>query len=80
MLSDHLTEKSDTVKWIDVAMPHKRSRRLKDHKVLQQIAESNPDTEEIIQENLLDTFYPERPHSLEDVCLHDFVANCGLAE
>ena len=47
LLGDHLTEKSDTVKWIDVAMPHKRSRRLKDHKVLQQIAENNPDTEEI---------------------------------
>ena len=47
-----------------------------DHKVLQQIAESNPDTEEIFQDNLLDTFYPERPDSLEDVCLHDFMANC----
>ena len=45
LLGDHPTEKSDTVKWIDVAMPHKRSRRLKDHKVLQQIAESNPDAE-----------------------------------
>ena len=47
LLSEHLTEKSDTVKWIDVAMPHKRNRRLKDHKILQQIAEKNPDTEEI---------------------------------
>ena len=75
LLGDHLTEKSDTVKWIDVAMPHKRSRRLKDHKVLQQIAENNPDTEEIFQDKLLDTFYPERPDSLEDVCLHDFVAS-----
>ena len=75
LLGDHLTEKSDTVKWIDLAMPHKRSRRLKDHKVLQQVAGSNPDTEEIFQDNLLDTFYPERPDSLEDVCLYDFVAN-----
>ena len=23
LLGDHLTEKSDTVKWIDVSMPHK---------------------------------------------------------
>ena len=74
MLGDHLSEKSDTVKWIDVSMPH-RSRRLKDHKVLQEIAENDPDTEEIFLDNLLDTYYPQRPDSLEDVCLHDFVAN-----
>ena len=30
LLGDHLTEKSDTVKWVDVSVPHKRSRRLKD--------------------------------------------------
>ena len=29
LLGDHLTEKSETVKWVDVAMPHKRKRRLK---------------------------------------------------
>ena len=75
LLGNHLNRNYDTVKWIDVAMPHKKSRRLKDYKVLQQNAESNPDTAEIFQDNLLDTFYPERPDSLEDVCLHDFVAN-----
>ena len=52
----------------------RRNRRLKDHKVLQEIAENDPDTEEIL-DNLLDTYYPQRPDSLEDVCLHDFVAN-----
>ena len=29
LLGDHLSEKSDTVKWIDVSMPHRRNRRLK---------------------------------------------------
>ena len=29
LLGDHLTEKSNTVKWVDVAMPHKMSCRLK---------------------------------------------------
>ena len=32
------------------------------------------------QSNLLDTYYPQRPNDLEDVCLYDFVANydyCG---
>ena len=38
LLGDHLTEKSATVKWIDVSMPQKRSRRLKDHRELEQLA------------------------------------------
>ena len=80
LLGDHLTEKSDTVKWVDVSLPHKRSRRLKDHKVLEDVAKHNPDSEEIFQDNLLDNHYPRRPSDLEAVCLYDFVANydyCG---
>ena len=56
-------------------MPHKRNHRLKDHKLLQQIAQSNPDTEDIFEDNLIDTFYPQRPATLEGVCLYDFVAH-----
>ena len=75
LLGDHLNEKSGTVKWVDVSLPHKRCRRLMDHKVLLEIAEHNPDTEEIFEDNLLDTYYPQRPARLENVCLYDFVAN-----
>ena len=81
LLGDHLTEKSDTVKWVDVSLPHKRSRRLKDHKVLEDVAKHNPDSEEIFQDNLLDNHYPQRPSDLEAVYLYDFVANydyCGM--
>ena len=46
-----------------------------DHKVLLEIAKHDPDTEEIFEDNLLDTVYPQRPARLEDVCLYDFVAN-----
>ena len=53
LLGDHLTEKSDTVKWFDVSMPHKRSHRLKNHKQLQQIAKHSPDTKNIFEDNLL---------------------------
>ena len=35
LLGDHLTEKSATVKWIDVSMPQKRSHKLKDHSELE---------------------------------------------
>ena len=75
LLGDHLSEKSDTIKWLDISMPHKRSRRLKDHKQLKEIAEHNPDNEDIFEDNLVDNFYPQRPQELEDVCLYDFVAN-----
>ena len=59
--------KSDTVKWIDVSMSHKRSCRLKDHKQLKEI------NEDMFEDNVID--YPQRPQELEDVCLYDFVAN-----
>ena len=75
LLGAHLCEKSDTVKWIDISMPHKRNHRLKDHKMLQEIAKENPDTENIFEDNLIDTYYPQRPIILEALCLYDFVAN-----
>ena len=74
LLGDHLTEKSDTVKWIDVSMPHKRKRRLKDHNQLEQLARRDPDADDIYEDSLLETHYPQRPDRLEDVCLYDFVA------
>ena len=61
-------------------MPDKRSCRLKDYKVLEDVAKHNPDSEDIFQSNLLDTYYPQRPNDLEDICLYDFIANydyCG---
>jgi len=46
-----------------------------DHKVLLEIVEHDTEPEEIFEDNLLETFYLQRPASLEDVCLYDFVAN-----
>ena len=80
LLGDHLAEKSETVKWVDASMPDKRSHRLKYHKLLKDAAKHNPDSEDIFQSNLLDTYYPQRRNDLKDVCLYDFVANydyCG---
>ena len=64
MLGDHLSEKSDTVKWVDVSMAHKRSCRLKDHKQLKEIAEDNPEKRISLRITLLTTSI-----------LYDFVAN-----
>ena len=57
LLGDHLFEKSDAVvQWIDVSMPHKRNRRLKDHSELLEMMEStDPDSENIFKENLYTT-------------------------
>ena len=75
LLGDHLCEKSVTVQWVDVSLPHKRSHRLKKHTDLQTLAKTDPNSEEIFEDNLLETHYPKRPDRLENVCLYDLVAN-----
>ena len=83
LLGDHLCGKSQTIKWVDVSQPHNRKRRLRDHSKLVEIQQRNPNSTEIFEDNLVDTFYPERPDEIEDVCLYDFVANyvkCGIDE
>ena len=72
---DHLCEKSVTVKWVDVRMPHKRTRRLKNHSVLKDMETNDPESEKIFEEDIFSDYYPNRPDDLEDVCLYDFVAN-----
>ena len=49
LLGDHLTERSTTVHWVDVSMPQKRSHSYTDHKVPEQMAKHNPDTEDIYE-------------------------------
>ena len=75
LFGDHLCEKSVTVKWVDVSQPHNRKRRLRDHSKLVEMRERDPNCMNIFEANLVDTFYPERPDDMEDVCLYDFVAD-----
>ena len=75
LLGDHLLEKSESVVYVPVEMPHKRSRRLKNHGELVNLAEKSPDSEDIFMEDIVSCNYPNRPDDLEDLCLHDFVAN-----
>ena len=74
-LGDHLCGKSVSIKWIDVSQPHNRKRRLKDHSKLAEIKEQNSNSTDIFEANVIETFYPQRPHNMEDVCLYDFVAD-----
>ena len=73
LLGDHLYEKSDMVQWIAVDKLEKRKVRIKKYQELQQLAESDPESKDLYQANLLDNFYPNRPASLHDVCLYDFI-------
>ena len=74
LLGDHLTEKSCTVKWVDVAMPQKLSHTHKSHRDLKQIAEHNLDSEQIFEDSLVESHYPSRPERLTDMSLYNFVA------
>ena len=67
LLGDHLCGKSQTIKWVDVSQPHNRKRRLRDHSKLVEIQQRNPNSTNIFEDNLVDTFYPDRPDEMEDV-------------
>ena len=56
---------------------------MKGYQKLQQLKEINPESEDIFENNLIDTHYPERPEELEEVCLYNFVRDydsCGVDE
>ena len=74
LLGDHLSEKSDTVQWINVSVSPNRRRTLITYRELQALAENDPSTHSIYCNNVRDTYYPERPTHLDDMCLYDFVA------
>ena len=65
----YLYEKSDTVQWISVEKSENRKVRVKKYIKLQQLAESDPNANDLYQANLIDNFYPNRPVSLGHVCL-----------
>ena len=75
LLGDHLTEKSEAIQFVNVSMPYKRNRQLKSHAALTELSKSDPDSENLLESNLVDTYYPNRPDKLEDACLYDIVAN-----
>ena len=72
LLGNHLCSKSDTVEWISVEHPSKRKHRIKNFSALRDLAEVTPDSCDLYENGLVDTFYPQRPDELEDCCLYDF--------
>ena len=67
--------------YVTKAEKSNRKRRLRDNSKRVEIQQQDPNSTNIFEDNLVDTFYPKRPDDMEDVCLHDFVANyvkCGV--
>ena len=62
LLGDHLLEKTETIQYIPVGMPHKRRHRLKNHSDLKELAETNPESEDIFMEYFIGTYYSKRPN------------------
>ena len=46
---------------------------MRKHKEHKEMAELNPDSNDLYEESLIDDFYPKRPEGLKDVGLYDFV-------
>ena len=61
------------MQWITVDKPENRKVRIRKYRELQQLAESDPDSNDLYEANLLDNFYPMRPTALADVCLFNFI-------
>ena len=72
LLGNHLCSKSDAIEWISVEHPSKRKRRVKGFNELKNLAERTPDSCDLYESGLVDTFYPQRPDELEECCLYDF--------
>jgi hypothetical protein len=59
LLGDHLCEKSQTIKWIDVSQPQHRRRRRMNYSKLVEMRERNPDSTDIFEDNLIDILSSE---------------------
>uniref|UniRef100_A0A1X7VHL7 Uncharacterized protein n=1 Tax=Amphimedon queenslandica TaxID=400682 RepID=A0A1X7VHL7_AMPQE len=63
--------KSVTVQYVNVYLPHKRSRKIKNYSYLTKTDQYSKD---IFNPSIIKDFYPTRPNNMEDVSLYEFVA------
>ena len=67
-----LFEFSDIFQFISTLLPEHRSKMLKTYTDLEKADSKSTD---IFNKDMLSTFYPERPNTLENVTLKDYAAN-----
>lgn len=63
--------KSCAIKWLGIGFKYDRKRRLKDKRDIESLDASSTD---LFHNNLIDTYYPNRPDSLEHNCLFDLAS------
>lgn len=68
LLGYSLYEFSDQIKWLNSQPYNQRNRRIKE---LNEIEKLNDDCQDIYHNNLIDDYYPNRPDSLESMCIYD---------
>ena len=71
LLGNALHGGSEQVIWLGVGMPGERSRALKKWNQ----AEAEGETGEMFQDNLIETYYPNRHEDLEDLSLYEVARN-----
>uniref|UniRef100_A0A1X7V6S4 Helitron helicase-like domain-containing protein n=1 Tax=Amphimedon queenslandica TaxID=400682 RepID=A0A1X7V6S4_AMPQE len=72
LLGGSLCMKSVTVQYVNVSLPHKRSRKIKNYSYLTKMNQSSKD---IFNPSIIEDFYPTRLNNMEDVSLYEFVSN-----
>uniref|UniRef100_A0A1X7TM30 Uncharacterized protein n=1 Tax=Amphimedon queenslandica TaxID=400682 RepID=A0A1X7TM30_AMPQE len=72
LLGESLYIKSITVQYVNVYLPHKRSRKIKNYSYLSKMDQSSKD---IFNPSVIEGFYPTRRNNMEDLSLYEFVAN-----
>uniref|UniRef100_A0A1X7SQ68 Uncharacterized protein n=1 Tax=Amphimedon queenslandica TaxID=400682 RepID=A0A1X7SQ68_AMPQE len=77
LLGESLYMKSVTVQYVNVYLPHKRSRKIKNYSYLTKMDRSSKD---IFNPSIMEDFYLTRPNNMEDGSLYEFVANYKFDE
>uniref|UniRef100_A0A1X7UPC6 Uncharacterized protein n=1 Tax=Amphimedon queenslandica TaxID=400682 RepID=A0A1X7UPC6_AMPQE len=72
LLGESLYMKSVTAQYVNVYLPHKRSRKIENYSYLTKMDQSSKD---IFNPSIIEDFYPTRPNNMEDVSLYEFFAN-----
>jgi len=73
LLGTHLYGKSESIRFVNTNLPQNRNRILMSFKELEEIKKNDPKSENIYTNSYIDTYYPNRPNSMTQTNLYDFM-------
>jgi hypothetical protein len=65
-------EISQNFKFLGCYLSENRKKKIKLKKDIEEIASVNPTSTDLYYQNILDTYYPNRPNEIKNMCLYDF--------